>query len=240
MTNSVKSIFLGLLISLIVGTSALAEKVNVTFITVGDIEDIAGNKRGGMARLASVVKDEKEKNENAVYILAGDFISPSLIATFDQGEHMIDLLNMNPPDILVPGNHEFDFGQKVFETRMKDAESTKLATNARLNGKKLEGFYDTKILEFNGVKIGFFGLITDTTPDISQPENIKFLDPVETAKKISEKLKEQGVDMVVVATHTSTNVDFELLYQEGIDLVISGHDHVLHTFYDGKKRNGRS
>ena len=236
---SVKLTFLGLLMSLLVFNVAGAEKVKVTFITASDVDTMSqgerdGNNRGGMARLAGVVKAEKEKNDNAIYVFSGDFLSPSVLSGIDKGEHMVELMNMNPPDIFVPGNHEFDFGQDIFFEKMEKIKFTKLATNIRFEGEKLKGFMDTKILEFKGVKIGFMGLTTDTTPDISSPENIKFLDPIKTAKKISEKLKNQGADIIVVATHTSTEVDFQLLHSNGIDIVLSGHDHVIHTYYNGK------
>lgn len=101
-------------------TGAQAEPVNVTFILANDIDTIeADETRGGFDRLAGLVARERAASENVFYVNAGDVISPSLLSGFDQGSHIIELLNATPPDIFVPGNHEFDFGSDVFRQRMK-------------------------------------------------------------------------------------------------------------------------
>ena len=53
---------------------------------------------------------------------AGDTLSPSLMSGLDRGAHIIALTNMIPPDIFVPGNHEFDFGKAIFLQRMSEAK----------------------------------------------------------------------------------------------------------------------
>ena len=65
---------------------ALAETVDVTFLLVNDIYKMSGKDRGGFARLAAVVKGERGKGGNVLYVHAGDAISPSLMSGFDQGE----------------------------------------------------------------------------------------------------------------------------------------------------------
>ena len=228
----------GLLASAIIAAGiapALAEKVNVTFITASDMDTMSGKKRGGVARLAAVVKSERAKGGNTVFVYPGDLLSPSILAGFDKGKHMIDLLNMAPPDILVPGNHEYDFGPDVFLERMSEGKFAKLGTNTRKGGNPIDGFDDTIIKQFGDVKIGFMGLTTDTTPEISSPGNITFLPTVETAQKVSGELRDAGADMVVAIVHTIQEVDFALLYKAGVDVVLSGHDHNLHVFYDGRK-----
>ena len=100
------------------------------------------------ARLAAVVKAERAKGGYLIYVHAGDTISPSLMSGFDRGEHIIDLLNMAPPDYFVPGNHEFDFGKDVFHKRMEQAKFPKLAANLRAaDGSSIAGIEDQKMLE---------------------------------------------------------------------------------------------
>ncbi len=216
--------------------SALAEKVNVSFIVASDMDTMGGKDRGGQARLAAVVKAERAKGGNSIFVFPGDLLSPSILAGFDKGKHMIDLLNMNPPDILVPGNHEYDFGPDVFLERMREGNFPKLATNTRnKDGSQVEGLEDTKVFTFGDLKVGMMGLTTADTPQISSPGNITFSDPVETAKATSEKLRSEGADAVVAVVHTAQKTDFDLLYRAGVDIVLSGHDHNLHVFYDGRR-----
>src|SRR3546814_2095602 len=56
-------------------------------------------------------------------------ISPSLLAGFDQGAHMIDLLNEAELGIMVLGNHEFDFGPAVTRQRIAEARFPILGAN---------------------------------------------------------------------------------------------------------------
>ena len=99
----------------------------------------------------------------------------------------------------------------------------------------LPGFEDTEIKQFGDVKIGFMGLTTEDTPDISSPGNIVFSSTVDTAKNTGAALREAGADRVVASVHTAQKKDFDLLYRAGVDVVLSGHDHNLHVFYDGRK-----
>ncbi|MEP0941848.1 MAG: bifunctional UDP-sugar hydrolase/5'-nucleotidase [Rhizobiaceae bacterium] len=217
-------------------TAALAETVNVSIIVASDMDTMSGKKRGGVARLAAVVKAERAKGGNSLFVYPGDLLSPSILAGFDKGAHMIELLNMAPPDILVPGNHEYDFGPDEFIKRMNEGKFMKLATNTRYkDGSQLPGFEERVMKEFGGVKIGFIGLTTEDTPDISSPGNIVFSSNIDTAKRVGGELREAGADMVVAIVHTAQEMDFKLLYSAGVDVVLSGHDHNLHVFYDGRK-----
>ena len=46
-------------------------------------------------------------------------LSPSLLSGFDKGANTIELTNIVPFDIAVPGNHEFDFGPDNFLDKVK-------------------------------------------------------------------------------------------------------------------------
>ena len=217
-------------------TQAFAEIVNVSFIVASDMDTMSGKKRGGVARLAAVVKGERAKGYNTVFVYPGDLLSPSVLAGFDKGAHMIDLLNMSPPDILVPGNHEYDFGPEIFIKRMQEGNFPKLATNTTYkDGTPIPGFEKTIMKTFGDLKIGFIGMTTADTPDISSPGNIVFSNVLETAQENAKKLKSEGADVVVAVVHTAQKVDFDILYRSGVDIVLSGHDHNLHVFYDGRR-----
>ena len=211
--------------------------VNVTLLTASDMDTMTDDgTRGGAARLAAVIKAERAANKNTVYSFPGDLLSPSIMAGFDQGAHMVELLNMAPPDILAPGNHEFDFGADNFLARMAEGNFTKLGSNIRWgDGSKVDGIDDTKMFEFEGIKIGFMGLTTEDTVNISSPGEIKFLNTLDTATTNAALLREQGADLVVAVVHESQAIDFDLINRAGIDVVQSGHDHVLHIFYDGRR-----
>ena len=167
------------------------------------MKTMSGKKRGGVARLASVVNAERAKGGNTLFVYPGDLLSPSILSGFDKGAHMIELLNMSPPDILVPGNHEYDFGPDEFIKRMNEGKFMKLATNTRYkDGSKLPGFEDSVIKQYGDVKIGVMGLTTEDTPDISSPGNNRILQQYRYCTRTTgAALREQGADMVIAVVH---------------------------------------
>ena len=214
---------------------ALAETVDVTFLLVNDIYKMSGKDRGGFARLSAVVKGERGKGGNVLYVHAGDTISPSLMSGFDKGAHIIDLINSAPPDIFAPGNHEFDFGAEVFIKRMGEAQFPVLAANLRgADGNPIAGIEDTKMVAFGGVKIGIVGLTADDSPVKSSPGDLKFSGTVETGIARAKALKEAGADLVVAVAHASRAQDRALFASRAFDIILSGDDHDLMLFFDGR------
>ncbi len=216
--------------------SAAAETVDVTLLLVNDIYKMSGDDtRGGFARLAAIVKAERAKGGNVVYAHAGDTISPSLLSGFDQGEHIIALLNMAPPDIFVPGNHEFDFGEAVFRKRMGEAQFPVLAANLRDGaGAPLAGIADTVIKQFGPAKVGFVGLTADDSVEKSNPESLKLAPTIETGIAQAKALRDAGADLVVAVVHANRSQDRELFDSRAFDIILTGDDHDLMLFYDGR------
>jgi len=215
-----------------------AEAAKVTFLLVNDIYKMGGDKtRGGFARLAAIVKAEKAKGGHLIYVHAGDTISPSLMSGFDKGAHIIDLLNMVPPDYFVPGNHEFDFGEEIFFKRMGEAKFPILAANLRgADDKRPEGIGGTKMLEIDGIKIGIIGLTADDSPVKSSPgKNLKFLPTVDTGVDLAKQMRKDGADFIVAVAHASRSQDRRMFASHAFDLILSGDDHDLMLFFDGRK-----
>jgi len=224
-----------------VAEAAPAKTVKITFVLVNDIYQMGdslmadGQRRGGFARLAAVVKAERAKGRYVVFAHAGDTISPSLMSGIDQGASIIQLTNMIPPDVFVPGNHEFDFGKAVFFKRMAEAKFPRYAANLRgPDGKPLEGFKDRAIVTFGSVRIGITGATADTSPQESSPEDLKFSPTVETIKQQAELLRREGVDLVVAVVHANRKQDYALFNSNLVDLTLSGDDHDLFINYDGR------
>lgn len=214
---------------------ASAATVDITLLLVNDIYKMSGDDdRGGFARLAAVARAEREKGGNVLYVHAGDTISPSLMAGFDQGAHVIDLLNVVPPDIFVPGNHEYDFGPEVFGKRL--AESTFPWYAANLlgpDGQPHPGVKGTEIRDIGGVKVGIVPLTADDAPVKSSPGNLSFKPTVETGVALANELREGGADIVVGVVHANREQDRALFDSRAFDVILTGDDHDLAVFYDG-------
>ena len=225
--------FLGLSM-LLSGTALAQEAVTIRFVQTNDIDRMSPEKgRGGFAKLATVIKEEKAKG-NAFFVHAGDTISPSLLSGFDKGAHVIDILNRMGVDAMAPGNHEFDLGDAAFRARMAEAKFDVLATNI-VDGNGLPAnTKPDKMVEVQGIKVAFFGLTTEETPIASSPGTIKFSSTIDTARAKAKELREKGADIVVAVAHTPLEVDMIVARSAGVDLIIGGHDEHLLAFYDGK------
>jgi 2',3'-cyclic-nucleotide 2'-phosphodiesterase (5'-nucleotidase family) len=218
---------------------AQTARTTVSFILVNDIYQMSpqtmpdGGGRGGFAKLAAVVKAERAKGGHVVFAHAGDTLSPSLMSGFDRGAHIVALTNMIPPDIFVPGNHEFDFGKAIFLQRMGEAKFPLFAANLRAaDGAPLPGFKDRAIVTFDGVRIGLTGAIFDDTARASSPEDLKIGPTVATIRDETAALRREGADFVVAVVHADRKQDYELFATRAIDLILTGHDHDLFADFD--------
>lgn len=218
-------------------SSAFAEPTKVTFVHTNDLDRMeSSGGKGGFASLMAIVKAERAAGEHVIFTHGGDAISPSLLSGFDMGAHMVDLLNTAGVDIMVLGNHEFDFGPKVAMERMAEAQFPILATNAiDSDGEIIDGAIASWTAKAGDYTIGFFGLVTPDTTDISSPDGVTFKSLDETAREMSVKLREEGADLVVALAHTDVEEDFALVNGgSGIDILLTGHDHLLMSYYNGK------
>ncbi len=80
------------------------------------------NGRGGYARIAGAINQERARGGRVIVVHAGDALSPCLMCAFDSGEHVIDIMNGMGFDVFVPGNHEYDFGKETYLRRMSEAK----------------------------------------------------------------------------------------------------------------------
>src|SRR5262245_22368251 len=234
-----------LLIAVLLAGTAYAESARVTFILVNDIYLMAdqmmpdGKRRGGFARLAAVVKAEREKARatggHVIFAPGGDPLSPSLMSGIDHGAHIITLTNLIPPHIFAPGNHEFDFGKATFLQRMAEAKFPLYAANLRgPDGQPLPSFKDRSIVTVDDVRIGLTGATYDDSARASNPGDLQFRPTVATMQREAETLRREGADFVVAVMHARREQSYELLRTRTLDLLLTGHTHDLLINYDGR------
>ena len=124
----------------------------LTIVHVNDLDRMEGTgDSGGVARLATVIADVRAQGGTVLATSAGDSISPSLLSNFDEGAHMIALLNMAGLDVMALGNHEFDFGPDITRERIAEANFTMLSNNAiEPDGTLVDGVSENKIGRASG------------------------------------------------------------------------------------------
>ena len=207
--------------------------VRVTLLQLNDVYQFApvdGGTRGGLARVLTLRKQIMSESPHALFLLAGDTISPSVESNTYQGKQMIDAWNSSGLDYATFGNHEFDFGPAVLRARMSESHFKWLAANV-IDKKTGKTFGDTPefvIREFEGVKVGIFGIILPETLTSSRPgPDVDILDPCATAARVIPRIRAEGAQVIVALTHLSMAEDKQLARCSGVDVIIGGHEHTL-------------
>ncbi len=217
---------------------------------------ITGNDKtmGGWARIATIINSEKAERNNPFLVLdAGDFLMGSLFHMISREESLeLRLMKKMGYDLTTLGNHEFDLKPeglaRIIESAAAKGEMPQIvASNVIFNptDKKddpLEKLFKQGlvkpyvIIEKNGLKTGFFGLMGEDAASVAPfASPVEFGDPFETAQKMVKLLREQEqVDLVVCLSHSGLMEDESksedvLLAKNvsGIDIIISGHTHTV-------------
>lgn len=207
--------------------------VRVTLLQVNDVYQFApvdGGKSGGLGRVLTLRKQIMTESPNTIFLLAGDTISPSIESNTYKGSQMIEAWNLLGLDYATFGNHEFDFGPDVLRQRINESRFKWLAANV-VDTKTGRLFADTPefiVREFDGVKIGLFGIVLQDTLKTSRPgPNVEIGDPCATAGRVMPKIRAAGAQVIVALTHLSMAEDKQLARCSGVDVIIGGHEHTL-------------
>lgn len=208
--------------------------VRVTLLQVNDVYQFMPVERGtqgGLARVSTLRKRIMKESPNALFLLSGDTISPSVESITYKGAQMIDAWNQVGLDYSVFGNHEFDFGPDVLRERVKESRFGWLGANV-MDTKTGKTFADTppfKIHEFDGAKVAVFGLVLPETKTTSNPgPDVEFRGVCETARELIPRMRAAGAHAIVALTHLSLREDKQLARcAPGIDVIIGGHEHTL-------------
>lgn len=218
------------------GAQACAREARITLLHVNDVYEIGASRTSdGLAGLATLLKAERASHPRSLTVVAGDFLSPSLLSSELKGAQMVDLFNELGVDYVTFGNHEFDFGFDVLKQRMAESKFAWVSSNVEgKDGRPVGSAVQTAVREIDGVKIGFLGLTTRQTAQASNPgESVHFLPEIEAAEKAVADLEAQGARVIVAITHLDLADDRELAAKvKGINVILGGHEHVPITFYE--------
>jgi len=233
-----RKVLLCLALVLLLAVSAVAAQDDTFSLTIMHTNDThAGhepqsNGNGGVAREAAVVKQIRGQVDNSVLLDAGDRFTGTLFHTQYLGQDQVQIMNLLGYDAMTLGNHEFDNGDDILA---KFIEGLKFpVVNANIDASASPVLKDkwtpTTVLDVGGQKIGVIGLTTADVPDIASPgkELVFNGDYAKVVNDAAAQLTEQGVNKIILLTHTGIEVDTTLLPQlENVDVVVGGHSHTL-------------
>lgn len=192
---------------------------------------------GGMSRLSGYVhKVREEETDPVLYVISGDMLQGSIIDQEYKGISTILVMNMLEPDVVTLGNHETDYGFAHLMFLEKCANFPIVNANLYLKPTGSNLFRPYQILEVDGIRILFIGIITEEVISKSKSDSliggfISIEDAADEVEYICNSYKDVDIDLTVLLTHIGIDRDKELaalLPREiGVDLIIGGHSHTM-------------
>ena len=152
----------------------------------GDFFSEEGNDEliGGASRLSGYVSKVRKEEKNVIYAIAGDMFRGSVIDSEYRGISTIEIMNMISPDIVTIGNHETDYGLAHLLFLEKCAKFPIINANLFIKTNKSRLFKPFKIVEIDGMKILFIGIVTESVLANTKNEGLigTFVDIAEAAE----------------------------------------------------------
>ena len=191
---------------------------------------------GGLALLSGYINQVRAKEENVLYVIAGDMLQGSIIDTEYKGLSTIEIMNYLAPDVVAIGNHEVDYGlpHLLFLEKVANFPIVNANLYIKKYGKRLMKPFE--IITKDGFEILFTGIITeDIMASINQDKLVGSFISLEDASKevgiICNAYKNDDIDLTILLTHIGFESDKKLAAmlrpEWGVDMIIGGHSHTV-------------
>ncbi|MGX1902552.1 5'-nucleotidase C-terminal domain-containing protein [Thermolongibacillus altinsuensis] len=202
----------------------------ITFIHTNDTHGriLYNDKNGemGFAKISQIVNDVRKKNKQTLLVDLGDTFHGTTYVNLNEGQAVVDIMNGMKYDAMVPGNHDFNYGQNRLLALKNMVQFPIVSGNIYKDGQPFLPAYTIK--EVAGKKIALVGLTATDTAVKTNPAGIvgiTFADEEATLKQIVQHLKGQA-DHIVVLSHSGLKTDEKLANSvQGVDLILGGHSH---------------
>ena len=191
---------------------------------------------GGVSRLSGYVNQTRSEESNTIYCIAGDMFRGSVIDSEFRGVSTIEIMNMLSPDVVAIGNHETDYGIAHLLFLEKCAKFPIINANLHIKTNNARLFKPYHIVEMDGMKILFIGILTEDIINQTRNEGVigSFVDVHEASQevgRICNAYHTVDIDLTVLLTHIGFEEDkvlAELLDPAwGVDIIIGGHSHTF-------------
>ena len=201
-------------------------------------EDVDKELVGGVSLLSGYVHKVRQQEENVIYAIAGDMFRGSIIDSEFQGISTIQIMNVLGPDIATVGNHEVDYGIAHLLFLEKCADFPIVNANLHITTNHARLFDPCKVIEIDGMKILFIGIITEVALAQCKTDGligsfVTLEDAADEIGRICNTYNSLDIDFTVLLTHIGFEEDKALAAlldpAWGIDVIIGGHSHTFLT-----------
>ncbi|WP_078409260.1 bifunctional metallophosphatase/5'-nucleotidase [Priestia abyssalis] len=182
----------------------------------------------GYAKISKVVNEVRGANADTLLFDIGDTFHGTNLAILNKGQVVVDVMNAMNYDAMVPGNHDFNYGQNHLKILKSKARFPIISANVIKEGKTI--FFPYIIKQVQGKQIAFIGLTAADTAVKTNPEGIEgllFKDEIQTVKETVKELRGKA-DHIVLLSHAGSAMDERIANEvKDVDLILGGHSHKL-------------
>ncbi|MBQ9511891.1 MAG: 5'-nucleotidase C-terminal domain-containing protein [Lachnospiraceae bacterium] len=201
----------------------------------------------GYAGLALYKQQMLAKTPYVTLVDAGDFVQGAPIGTLSKGAFIVDIMNLVGYDVVVPGNHEFDYAMDQFFTLSKRTAVGFTTCNFIDLKTGNAAFAPYKMITYGDTKIAYVGIttpesFTKSTPAYFQDKAGNYIYSLcedETGERLYaavqlavDTARAEGADIVVAIGHLGQDgttdrwrSDTVIKNTNGIDVMLDGHSH---------------
>ena len=194
-------------------------------------DDAEGKCFGGSARLVTAIEEARARSNNSILVDGGDQFQGTLFYTYYKGQLAAEMMNKMGYDAMTVGNHEFDDGPEVLRGFMDAVNFPVLMSNADVSAEPLlaDTLAKSVVIERGGEKLGLIGLTPTDTDELASPgPNVTFSDPVAAVQGEVDKLTAEGVNKIIVLSHSGYGTDQRVAAETaGVDVIVGGHSNSL-------------
>ena len=209
-------------------------------------------KPNSLSKVSTLLNQERSGNDGVILIDNGDNLQGDNAAFYFNFVDTASLhifakaANYLKYDAIVVGNHDIEAGHSVYDRVRYQYDAPLLAANALHSDGPDKGkcyFQEYTIVNKNGLKVAIIGFTNPAVTNwVTEPlyRGIEFKPVTEMAQATVDMVKSKHrPDFVIVSMHCGAGEEDDdsrenpALYlakrREGVDLVISGHDHRART-----------
>lgn len=185
---------------------------------------------GGAPALAGLVAALRQDAAHSVVVGSGDMIGATpLVSAMFRHESTIEVLNQLGVDVAAPGNHEFDVGTAELQRLLQGGCAATVAAAATVSCALQRGYAGARfavvaanvhtgsgplfapswVQSYGGIRVGFIGAVTRSTPRIVVPSGVaglRFEDEAAAINRAAAALAAQGVQAMVAIVHEGGEV----------------------------------
>lgn len=162
------------------------------------------DREAGMAYIGQYMLNKKD--ENSLVLSMGDMWQGGIESNDTKGRIMVEAMNIASFDAMAIGNHEFDWGEEYLLKNQDYAAFPFLSSNIFYAGTNnlVDFATPSMIIDKGGIQIGIIGSARENMGSsiiTSVTKNYDFPTPNSYIKEESDKLREAGCDIVILASH---------------------------------------